>query len=266
VTAIHTRTWTSIYFKPEIFKSNTLIIKLLRDQVPIVKEKKSRGRPKSSPSPSQASSINSNEGDTFMSENISQELQLNNEPRNLRKTPRRISAPYEKANATETERSPIKKKQILQSEIENLSKSLFFTQPTLAQPSSIFQQNQVQTIRKDLKTAARQLDVNLHFDFKNKLTLTNEEPLYVYHQKQHEQNGGAQCGLIALRNGLQIDYGLDIAYMERVGDELSSVETTLNHPGFYTKGVGWYSTHLIGEVLSQLGKNRLINIKFEQNS
>ena len=190
-----------------------------------------------------------------MSEDASQEFQSGNQPRNLRKTSRRISAASEKANATETDRSPIKKKQILQSEIENLSKSIFFTQPTLAQPSDIIQQNQEQTTRKDLKTAARQLDVNLHFDFKNKQTLTNEEPLYVYHQKQHEQLGGAQCGLIALRNGLQIDYGLDIAYMERVGDEMSRVETTANHPGFYTKGVGWYSSHLIGEALSQLGKN-----------
>ena len=117
-----------------------------------------------------------------MSEDASQEFQSGNQPRNLRKTSRRISAASEKANATETERSPIKKKQILQSEIENLSKSMFFTQPTLAQPSDIIQQNQEQTTRKDLKTAARQLDVNLHFDFKNKQTLTNEEPLYVYHQ------------------------------------------------------------------------------------
>ena len=224
--------------------------------MPFLKEKKSGGRPKSSPNPSQASSINSEESDnSLMSEDASQEFQSGNQPRNLRKTSRRISAASEKANATETDRSPIKKKQILQSEIENLSKSIFFTQPTLAQPSDIIQQNQEQTTRKDLKTAARQLDVNLHFDFKNKQTLTNEEPLYVYHQKQHEQLGGAQCGLIALRNGLQIDYGLDIAYMERVGDEMSRVETTPNHPGFYTKGVGWYSSHLIGEVLSQLGKN-----------
>jgi hypothetical protein len=149
----------------------------------------------------------------------------------------------------------MKKKQILQSEIENLSKSLFFSQPTLTQPSGNIKKNQVQTTTKDLKIATRQLDVNLDFNFENKQTLKKEEPIYIYHQKQHEQHGGAQCGLIALRNGLQIDYGLDIAYMERVGDEMSRVETTPNHPGFYTKGVGWYSSHLIGEVLSQLGKN-----------
>ena len=185
---------------------------------------------------------------------MSQEFQSDNEPRNLRKTARRISTANEKSNATDTERSPIKKKQFLHTEIENLSKSIFFSKTTLTQPSAI-QQNEEHTTRKDLKTAVRQLDVNLDFSFKNKQTLTNEEPLYVYHQKQHEQHGGAQCGLIALRNGLQIDYGLDKAYMERVGDEMSRVETTLNHPGFYTKGVGWYSSHLIAEVLSQLGKN-----------
>ena len=182
---------------------------------------------------------------TSLSDNSIQTSEQQGFEENVRKTPRRKASTYEKAITTDTDKSPIKKKLILNDDIEVLSQSLFFTQPTLSQPATTSQSNPPQnlTSREHLKTAIKQLDVNMNFDF------DKSEPLYIY----HEQQRGAQCGLIALRNGFQIDYGLDEAYMYRVGEEMEKTETS-SVGRFFVKDVGWYSSFLILEVLRQLGR------------
>ena len=238
------------------FKSKNLNALNYSVNAPIVKDKKTRGRPKSTPSPSPASSVNSDDSEqSFISKSPRQNSMITSEQQGFekyaRKTPRRTPSANEKAIATDTDRSPIKKKLILDDDIDVLSQSLFFTQPTLSQPATSSQNNQQQNLsaREHLRKAIRQLDVNMNFDF------DNAEPLFIY----HEQQRGAQCGLIALRNGFQIDYGLDEAYMYRVGEEMEKTETS-SVGRFFVKDVGWYSSFLIFEVLLQLGRSNY-NIK-----
>jgi hypothetical protein len=72
----------------------------------------------------------------------------------------------------------------------------------------------------------------------------------------HEHQTGAQCGLHALRNGLQINSNLDRAYMEKVGDNCRKIKhSTLRADGHYydVKNGGWYSSFLMQEILSSFG-------------
>jgi hypothetical protein len=84
-----------------------------------------------------------------------------------------------------------------------------------------------------------------NFDFQNK------EPTPF-----HEHQTGAQCGLHALRNGLQINSNLDRAYMEKVSDNCRKIKhSTLRADGHYydVKNGGWYSSFLMQEILSIFG-------------
>ena len=71
----------------------------------------------------------------------------------------------------------------------------------------------------------------------------------------HEKQLGAQCGLHALRNGLQIDSFLDRDYMERVGINLREREPARIRDGHYydVQNGGWYSSFLMQEVFSIFG-------------
>ena len=82
------------------------------------------------------------------------------------------------------------------------------------------------------KATRRDYECHLNFDFQNK------EPT-PFHEKQL----GAQCGLHALRNGLQIDAHLDRAYMERAGEDLRQIKPSTIRDGHYYDVVngGWYS-------------------------
>ena len=86
---------------------------------------------------------------------------------------------------------------------------------------------------------------NSNFDFQNM------EPTPF-----HEHQTGAQCGLHALRNGLQINSNLDRAYMEKVSDNCRKIKhSTLRADGHYydVKNGGWYSSFLMQEILSSFG-------------
>jgi hypothetical protein len=86
---------------------------------------------------------------------------------------------------------------------------------------------------------------NSNFDFQNM------EPTPF-----HEHQTGAQCGLHALRNGLQINSNLDRAYMEKVSDNCRKIKhSTLRADGHYydVKNGGWYSSFLMQEILSIFG-------------
>jgi hypothetical protein len=94
------------------------------------------------------------------------------------------------------------------------------------------------------KATRRDYECHLNFDFQNK------EPT-PFHEKQL----GAQCGLHALRNGLQIDAHLDRAYMERAGEDLRQIKPSTIRDGYYYDVVngGWYSSFLMQEVMDKFG-------------
>jgi hypothetical protein len=94
------------------------------------------------------------------------------------------------------------------------------------------------------KATRRDYECHLNFDFQNK------EPT-PFHEKQL----GAQCGLHALRNALQIDAHLDRAYMERAGEDLRQIKPSTIRDGYYYDVVngGWYSSFLMQEVMDKFG-------------
>jgi hypothetical protein len=72
----------------------------------------------------------------------------------------------------------------------------------------------------------------------------------------HEHQVGAQCGLHALKNGLQINSNLDQAYMEKASDNLRKIEPSrLRTDGHYydIKNGGWYSSFLLQDILRSFG-------------